>query len=684
MLTPRPAAAQLEEIFNPLTLDPVTREVMTNAFTQLRFLAISLEGEDETGQALNGIVRARLARGERAEAMDEISRIADPIWAGRSLVAVADFDREAGDPDEARALLRRASEGFQRAADRPIRDGGEVLRVVAVRQAEVGDLDGAIATARLIPDPRFRVQALQETASASLVVGDADAAARQAAARLLEEAFEQARAIAEEALAEPHGAARLMIAIGRAQTRAGATPAARRTFAAARARITEGPETGRFDAYAELAAAMIEGEDAEEAMQVVRLIPEGAARAEAIGSVARARGEFGELDSAVPLFRLAMEETERIDNKQARFDAIHHLMVEMSKVGRLADAFTLAGGIDDRYRQSEALLDMGEVLLGQEKYSEALVLTEYIPFIELRAQIFGPVAMHRGLEGEPSEASGLLTRALEATGFAPRVDQLPEALRRVLQAQTRAGEPAADAAVFARARDLIDLIPGDIQKVRALVQIAIAEAQRGRIGNAQKTISAAYRIAWENNASEGFNAALEDIALAQIAAGDVLSAFDTAARIPDPRDGDSGDARPARAPDGSFLEPRFRALTRVAAASARLGETDLAIRAAQQMDYASARAAGLAAVAVAMAAPQSDLLEIVGEAGRTDFGVEAPRAAPTLGEAPALGEAPPLAPDAAEGPAPAPAVAGQPEPAQAPAETESADPGAPQRLLPGE
>lgn len=629
-----PARAQLADSFNPLSLDPVTREVLSNAFTRLRFLAISIEGEDETGQALNGIVRARLARDERAEAMDEVTRIYDPIWAGRSLVAIARHDHARGDDESARDLLRRASGNFTDLDASNIRDGGEVLRLIAVHQAELGDRDGAIETARLIPDPQFRVRALQQTASASLTALDNSQEARRAAGVLLQEAFTQARGIEGKG----HETARLLIEIGRAQIAAGDITGSRASFEAARERIAAGPDSGRFDAYAMLAGAMIEGEDAEEAMQIVRLIPEGAARSRAIASVARARGETGDLDSAVPLFRLAQEETERIEDTAARADALEHLIVELTKVGRLADAFTAAGRISDKLRQSRALLAMGKILLDQGKYEEALILTEYIPYVGLRAQIFGPVAMKRGLDGDPQGASELLSRALEATGYKPILDFLPEALRQVLQAQTRAGQPEADAAIFARARDLIDLIPGDIQKVRALVQIAIAEAQRGRIENAQKTISAAYRTAWENKEQPGFQEALEDIALAQIAAGDLLSAFDTAARIPPPGPKDY----PIRASDGSFLAPRYRSLTRVAAASARLGETDLAIRAAQQMDEASARAAGLAAVAVAMAAPESDLLEIVGDAGRTDLGVTVapPETPPSpLGEAPALEEA---------------------------------------------
>lgn len=652
-----PATAQLSDAFNPLSLDPVTREVLSNAFTRLRFLAISIEGEDETGQALNGIVRARLARQERAEAVDEVTRIYDPIWAARSLVAIARFDGQRGDVDSARQLLRQASGQFTDLPAERIRDGGEVLRLIAVHQARLADREGAIATARLIPDARFRVQALRETASASLDALDNSAAAREAAAALLKEAFDQARQIGGTG----HETTRLMIDIGRAQTRAGAGAAARATFDAARALIADGPDAGRFDAYAMLAAAMIEGDDAAEAMEVVRLIPEGGARARAIGSVARARGQTGDLDSAVPLFRLALEEAERIENDAEQYDAVEHLMVEMSKVGRLADAFTAAGQIDDQLRQSRAMLAMGQVLLDLGKYDEALVLTDYIPYIGLRAQIFGPVAMNRGMQGDPQRASELLAQALESTGYKPIIDFLAEALRRVLQAQTRAGEPDADAAIFARARDLIDLIPGDIQKVRALVQIAIAEAQRGRIANAQKTISAAYRTAWENKDQPGFEAALEDIALAQIAAGDLLSAFDTAARIPPP----GPNTGPIRTADGSFITPRYRSLTRVAAASARLGETDLAIRAAQQMETASARAAGLAAVAVAMAAPASDLLEIVGDAGRTDLGVspDPPETPPSP-----LGEAPPLRePDA---------------PASAPAAPQADGGDGPQRLMP--
>src|SRR3546814_7462797 len=54
-------------------------------------------------------------------------------------------------------------------------------------------------------------------------------------------------------------------------------------------------------------------------------------------------------------------------------------MEEQTRVGRLADAFTTAGGIQDRRSQSRALLSMGMLLLEAGKTVEAMKLVEFIP-----------------------------------------------------------------------------------------------------------------------------------------------------------------------------------------------------------------------------------------------------------------------------------------------------------------
>ena len=607
---PSVVVAQNQDLsFNPNQLDAVTRAVMQDSFLQLRFTALGLEGVDETGQALNGLVRAMLARGEIDDAKDELTRIEDDIWYARSATAIARYyEREVKDNATALEWLVRGTNRIAKLTNP--RDEGDIMRILALRRAALGDLDGAIEAVRLIPAPPVRVFALQAAARAFVGRGNANAESRAKAATVLREAYSQA--IAMESAGQSTN--RLLIRIAQAQIRASAKQDALETLNLTRQRIVEGPDEGRYRALEELSAAFVEGGSMRNAMEVVRLSPEGRGRSEALGSVARALSVNQGIDASVPLFRLAVEQADSIENKTERNAAYAHLIIEQTRVGRLADAFETAGKIKDRETQSRALLGMGRVLVQQERFDETLTLTDFIPYTGMRSELFAAVAMDRGRAGKPDEASALLSRALEPTGLEPIPEFLSATINLILEAQIQVGQPFADEAIFSRARDLVDSIPGDAAQVRALVRVAIAEARRGLNAKARKSISAAYRTAFENRDEPGFDEALQDISLAQIATGDILSSFDTAARIPPPEDITTVE----RAPDGSFLTPRFRALTRVAAAAARIGETNLAIRAANRMEYSPARSSGLAAVAVALASPEADLLDIIGDAAKSD------------------------------------------------------------------
>ncbi|HBM11188.1 MAG TPA: hypothetical protein DD390_00675, partial [Rhodospirillaceae bacterium] len=205
--------------------------------------------------------------------------------------------------------------------------------------------------------------------------------------------------------------------------------------------------------------------------------------------------------------------------------------------------------------------------------------------------------------------SALLAEALDPTGFPTLPEYVPDALDAVLSAQIKVGLESADQAIFSRARDLSEVLTTDLAKVRALVQVAIAEARRGRIEDAQKTISAAYRIAFENKGDQGFNSALLAISLAQLAAGDLLGAYDTAARIPEPPLG----VDLPRTPDGGFDVPRYQALIRVAAAAGRLGDPNFGQEVTDKIGVDPAKAVGLAAVAIAMSNQSADLIDVIND-----------------------------------------------------------------------
>lgn len=626
--------------FDADDVDPVTRIILTNALLSLRLIAIVLlEDPQDVGLAQSGVVRGYLARREFPKAVEVAGQIEDPIWKARSNIWVSDYvARVGGEEVAARQWLDRALE-ITRSIEDPW-DGGETLGIVALRLIELGDLDAATAVATTLPDQDRRTSALLAVADDALSQ-DITAARRAAAATALRGAADEIMSSDLRALEK---AARL-VDIGGTLLRADDPLSANRLFESARELIDREPDEERFRAYVQLAEGMVEAGNQRGGMIVVRLIPEGAQRARALAAVAAAIGRRN-LDAAVPLFRLANEELPRVEDQEERFDVIAFIVEKQTEVGRLADAFEASSGITERLPQAQALLGMGQVLIGQGKLREALVLKDFIPFVGMRAQIMAPVAEGRGLEEDPDGASALLAEALDPTGFPFQPSYIPDALDAVLRAQVRYGQPDFDQAIFSRARSMAQVLPDDLARVKALVKLAIAEARRGRIDDAQKTISAAYRGAFENRDSDGFDEALMEISLAQLAAGDLLGAYDTAARIPEPPPGIDY----PRTEAGGFDVPRYQALIRVAAASGRLGDSRFGIDVTAKIGHEPARAIGLAAVAIATASQTTDLIDVIDDiqsgdllSPDYDYLTQAQEMAP-LEEENDLGAAPTLAP----------------------------------------
>lgn len=569
--------------------DQVTSQILQDPYLQLRFIALSMESEDEQGTALNGLVNAKLVQDDIPGAEAELKLIEDPLWYARAAVAIADYKVGYGDHEGA---LPYYADAVQKLSG--LQDSDPAMRVldsVATKLAGLDALDEAISAARAIHNPRLHVDALRNAAAAVRDRPDA-------AARMLAEAVANTAALPKDS----PDTAETLIDLGLGQAKVGAKDAARQTLREARAVVAAGPFDAQTMAFARLGAALVSVGDRVLGMQVVREVPEGPDRAIAISGIAAAIAMGGDMDSARPMFTLASEMSQKVkpdEDPDGRERAYSAVIADLARVGLLLDAFNTAGQLEDRLRQSRALLGMGQVLLDQKKYDDALKLVDYIPYISMRAQIFATVAKARGEAGETLEASALLARALEATGFDNQPEFLPEALRRVLDAQLEFGAQQSDEAIFARAKELAETIPDPLLQVRALTRLATAEGERGFLERAARTLASAYRVAYLNRNAPLFGEALADITGAQLNIGDIVEAFDTAARIPNPT------ARQARdtMADGRFSHPKWRALTAVAATAAADGKLPLGRRAANQIDYPPARAAAFAAMAVALADP---------------------------------------------------------------------------------
>ncbi|NKB57407.1 MAG: hypothetical protein GKS00_13860 [Alphaproteobacteria bacterium] len=571
-------------------VDVITKEAQKDPFILVRLAALSLETPAEQGEALAGLVEAELTREQLKDALEELGRITDGFWRATALLKLAEYNAA---KDRRKAALKALDEARQAlGAKVSSADAVALLSQIARTYAALDHISGVIAATNRIPDRIIRIQSLLKAGLTGTVDESGklvkNATKRKNARRALAEAYKHTRAIK----GNDSEAARLLLFIGEAQTRIGDNKNAAVTLGQARRMIENRKFSGRDEALAELAAAETQAGDQSRAMVLVRSIQDPERRVRSLGSVARAIAEKGNMDAAVTLFTLAVESTVGIDNPELRYDLLTHLVIEQSRVGRLADAFKTAGMIQDRATQANALFEKGKVLIENRRFKDALTITDYIPYIGLRAQILADVALWEGeKKGDAVAASALLAKALEPMREIPVPARVETALEKVLDTQIKVGDPKTAEALFERANSLIATLPGALNRVRLLTLLARAYARSDDPEKAVAVITTARRITLNRRQEPDYPRSAARIVEALIATKSILEGFNAAARIPEVEPLD--DMRLSQT-------PRNRALKDVAEAAARSGKPQMAIRAARKIRDPASRAAALAAVARGM------------------------------------------------------------------------------------
>lgn len=356
-----------------------------------------------------------------------------------------------------------------------------------------------------------------------------------------------------------------LVHIAEFQVGAGHRTGARETLAHAEKILEKTSFEGRDQLRADLAAALVLIGDRVAAQAIVRSMVDTERKARTIASIARASAQKGDMEAGVSLFTLTYQEAIAITDKESKYRTLFHIVTEQTKVGRLADPFRNASVIRDREPQARALLGMGQVLLKQKKFKEAIKLVDYIPYPGMRSQIFAPVALNVGRSGDRLKASNLLAKALAPTRFKASPEELAKALPLVIEAQSKVGGAAMNEALFERVRAQLDQLPDDPAKIEVMTGIAIAEARSKRQTAALRAL-----------------------------VGELLQAFDTAARVPD----SETPPQPMGQLEAS-LNARNKASQRVAVAAARKGRQRLSLRAARRIRDIAARVRVYSEIAVA-------------------------------------------------------------------------------------
>ena len=572
----------------PPTLDPVTEVVEGDALTQIRISAIAFQNPKDLSQALSGVIGAFLKRDRLKDAQVDLSVVHDPVWRAYALLHFAEYRFARGEVSAAKSLLKQAD-----ALTRKISvasDEATVLKLVSQQHAKYGDYAAARQTAARIAGPKQRTARFVELAE----MQGAEPNKRIAAggAESIRTAFEDVK----KSTLGKEERIRLLLKLVDHATSLGYRDLAQKMLEFCYGLHPDGTVGKSVPVIADLAAAMVRAGDRGRAMEIVRSLKSDLRRGYTLASVARAFAATGRIEGAVPLFYLAIQDADVQEKGAARIALLAHLIKEQTHAGRLADAFTTAGKIADREAQRSALFAMAEILFDQGKPMEAAKIADYTPDPGMRAEILGRAAASRIDHGDMKQAETLLREAVEPTGAKPIAATLATGLPFLFEAAYAMKKGSARDKILASARKLLELMPDDAAKVPVMTRIARVEMRGQDKDAAERSLGAAWRIAWFNKDKEFFPELLRNIAMAQLDTGELLLAFDTAARI---------SANPVA--DVSELEdlldrrtpPRVSALTAVAVAAARRGEGQLALRVARTIADPDGRAAAYREIALA-------------------------------------------------------------------------------------
>lgn len=559
--------------------DPVTEAVRQDILTQLRIAAIAFNDPEDQGEALSGIVGAFLKHGRVKDALIDFKVISTPLWKAHALVHFAEYERKKNGIAKARDILRKASKLVS--GDIEGRDKGHVLSLISQRQAEYSDFAGARQTAKRIPGPFERVEKLLKLGrlqSGSPVPGIASDAR---ATFML--AFAETKKI-------PVGRVervRLFLRTAEAMASHKQKPLAVKTLEYAYRYLHQVRIDDHTKLLASLAAAFVDAGNTVRAMNILRSLKQETQHARTLASIARAIALNGSIEGAAPLFFLALQDLEAITDPLIRRNLLTHIIKEQTRAGRLADAFTAIGQVKDKKFQQGMMFAMGQVLLEIDKPEEALKLVDYIPSVGMRAQLFAHAARHRAKLGDRAGAANLLGKSLVPTGIDPKPEMLIEALPLVREVLTEVGTAPNRKEILLQIADHLRIIPDKPLKVPVMTRIAHAEILEDKKESAERSLGLAWRIAWFSKDEEVFPELLNKIARAQLDIGELLLAFDTAARIPDNFSEDP-EASISRAEIRDL--PKYKALTAVAIAAVKRGQGPLALRAARKISHPSGRA----------------------------------------------------------------------------------------------
>ena len=633
--------------FYPWNLLELTPDNVEKTLRDIRLFTEKMKNSNARSIIFDGFVQGYLLREDVPAALRDAYRIQDMNRLANALVRISEFLLLQDEPEEMQPLLEDAigimveqialfDQRFEEAKiqaeeaeddefdftpfDIERQNNSQILRRMGSLLLATNRIERAIEVMQLIPDDLIRVSALREAANAAhqlkiLAIDEKKQALETfeaTEARALE-AIEASLRFSKSLAYNNREIGKVTLELIRALIDMEQIERALEELDALKERLESSEEDGRYDNLVEIAAGYIMTDDPRAAMGIIRELSLPSERARALGVIGRARNEIGDSDAAMPLFLMAIEEVERVRDGDKRNEAYASLAQDLTRAGRLADAFEMAGKINGQPQQGIAIARMSNILLQRNLLEEARVLTDYIPQTEYRMPILVYLSRLRGVAGDREGASQSLLDAMAQDLNLANTDLIPELADLILEHHTLYGSETMDEPIIEAVSGLINQLPNGLIKIDGLIRLAIAQSKMERLDQARQTANGAFRIAFDFDQDQQFPDALEVISYGQVLAGDLLGAFDSASRTPQPLSFEQIESlrrlAGRRGTQGNFeLEPydpnqplnfpRFRALARISGIAAQLGEADISIRAASVVNEEMPQAAILTAATI--------------------------------------------------------------------------------------
>ncbi|MEM7071021.1 MAG: hypothetical protein AAF403_04600, partial [Pseudomonadota bacterium] len=335
-------------------------------------------------------------------------------------------------------------------------------------------------------------------------------------------------------------------------------------------------------------------------LEIFRLTNNPLDQGYALTSFASFRNESGDINSVQPLFLHAKSSAYTIENDIKNFDQLmSHIALQQAKADLLADAFVSIGEIKDQETQVDSLIEMGQFLIRIGRLNQAEKLIDYINEQSKRAQYALELAQHFYKQSPlTKQHQQYILEAFRDTGVNNYPDRMFETLLELIDMQKEIGDVNNDKFILQRSDEIVKNMQSPYKYGIYLTKIVGLLNARGDVDNARRQLNAVNRLFLEITDPKQTLLLQEALVFARLNIDDLLSAFDTAARIPPPENIENIDTI-IDPHTNQYYHARFKSLTAVAKYAARNNDLELANGVANAIETEFVRTHILSHIAVA-------------------------------------------------------------------------------------